>query len=770
MPAPPSPHPTDEALESFGLGKLDEPSARVVGEHLEECPACRTRAAGATSDAFLARLRAIHRPSAGLIAGGSPDRAAAGPPREQDPSPPSSALTLPPGLASHDDYQILRELGRGGMGVVYLAHNSMMGRDEALKVIGRQILERPGVLERFQREIRAVGQLRHPNIVAAYSAFRIEGGLVFAMEYVDGLDLSRLVKSKGPLPVAHAAYFAQQAALGLQHAHERGMVHRDIKPENLMLTADGKSRTIKILDFGLARANRGRKVDGGLTVEGQAMGTPDFMAPEQILSALDVDIRADIYSLGATLYYLLTGRPPFPSNSPYDIYQAHISRDLEPLNQVRPELPSELAYLVDKLMAKEPSKRFQTPGEVAQALVPFFKKGASGSKTESSAAGPSAPRPTTARTRATKPETAAAHLQPEGLREGLIDAGEVDRGEGLLGPIIRTAPPRRAGTSRRLLPASATGLAVVALLVALGFALRPGPKVKVAEGVRRDPPARTTSAAPPIEPTPEPVVAEQASSAPAPPVVAAVEPAPPAIPKPVRLEKTPRPPFIKLSTQEELVAALEMRVPMRFPRGTSLGDFVKYIRKATKGPNYAGIPIFVDPFGLQEAEKSLASVITIEVQGRPLKQTLRLALRDLGLDYRTSEGLLNISNAGGDPNAGLADRIEVKSDRTTDSKRVLVALAQPIPMRYPEKATLGEVVDAIRDALKDANGSPIPIHVEPDGLHEAEKTLDSAVCIDLEGLPLRVTLHWLLHQIGMNYYVKDGVLTITDWGSIPREL
>ena len=166
----------------------------------------------------------------------------------------------------------------------------------------------------------------------------------------------------------------------------------------------------------------------------------------------------------------------------------------------------------------------------------------------------------------------------------------------------------------------------------------------------------------------------------------------------------------------------------------------------------------------------MSSVITIEVQDRPLKQTLRLALRGLGLDYRTGEGLLVISNAGGEPDDGAAARMEVKADRTGASKGVLVALGQPIPMRYPEKTRLGDVVDAIRAALKDASGAPVPIHVDPDGLHEAEKTLDSEVSIDVEGIPLRVTLHWLLHQIGMNYYVKDGVLTITDWGSIPREL
>ena len=142
-----------------------------------------------------------------------------------------------------------------------------------------------------------------------------------------------------------------------------------------MLSREGDKATVKVLDFGLAKATREEKVDGGLTTEGQALGTPDYIAPEQILDAPSADIRADIYSLGGTLYYLLTGRPPFQAKSLYDLYQAHISRDADPLNLVRPEVPVELAALVAKMMAKEPSRRFQTPGEVAQALTPFFKKG-----------------------------------------------------------------------------------------------------------------------------------------------------------------------------------------------------------------------------------------------------------------------------------------------------------------------------------------------------------------------------------------------------------
>ncbi len=368
-----SPHPTDQALGAYGLGKLDDASAEAVNRHLEKCPDCRARVSEMSSDSFLDRAReaAAYRSAIGQSqTGGVKNNESA------IASPPPRADTLPPGLADHPDYEIKKELGRGGMGVVYLAHNRLMGRDEVLKVMGREIIEKPGVLDRFLREIRAVAKLRHPNIVTAYSAIRVGESIVFAMEFVDGLDLSRMVKVKGPLPVAHACLFIQQAALGLQHAHDAGLVHRDIKPGNLMLARKAEKATVKVLDFGLAKATREEKVDGGLTSVGQALGTPDFIAPEQILDAQSADIRADIYSLGGTLYYLLTGRPPFKATSLYDMYQAHISRDADPLNFVRSEVPSELAALVAKMMAKEPSRRFQTPEEVAQALLPFFKPAA----------------------------------------------------------------------------------------------------------------------------------------------------------------------------------------------------------------------------------------------------------------------------------------------------------------------------------------------------------------------------------------------------------
>jgi serine/threonine protein kinase len=365
-------HPSHEALRSFGLGRLDQVSAAAVEKHLEQCLACQARVAGISADSLLRQVRAAV--GAGISTFGRSIRRDEQSNARQNDSPEPATPALPACLADHADYEIKRELGSGGMGVVYLAHNKLMARDEVLKVIGLHIVGRPGVLDRFLREIRAVAMLRHPNIVTAYSAARLGESIVFAMEYVDGLDLARFVKARGPLPIVHACYFTYQAALGLQHAHEKGMVHRDIKPHNLMLTHDGDRRIVKILDFGLAKATREQKFDGSLTSEGQLLGTPDYIAPEQIVDASSADIRADIYSLGATLYHLLTGHVPFHANSLYDIYQAHISQNAQPLNIARPEVPVELAALVAKMMAKEPARRFQTPGEVAEGLTPFFKK------------------------------------------------------------------------------------------------------------------------------------------------------------------------------------------------------------------------------------------------------------------------------------------------------------------------------------------------------------------------------------------------------------
>jgi serine/threonine protein kinase len=290
------------------------------------------------------------------------------------PSATQPVAGLPPELAANPQYEIMRELGRGGMGVVYLARNKLLGRLEVLKVVNKALLERPGVAERFLREIQSAARLNHPNVVTAHNAMQLGESLAFAMEYVDGEDLYKLLKARGPLRVANACHYVREAALGLQHAFEKKMVHRDIKPQNLILARDGKKHMVKVLDFGLAKVKRENENDSALTGTGMMLGTPDYMAPEQTMDAARADIRADIYSLGCTLYHLLTGKPPFKADSLYQIMYAHQNKQAEPVGTSRPDVPAELANVVAKMMAKDPAQRYQTPADVAKALVPFIKQ------------------------------------------------------------------------------------------------------------------------------------------------------------------------------------------------------------------------------------------------------------------------------------------------------------------------------------------------------------------------------------------------------------
>ncbi len=270
-------------------------------------------------------------------------------------------------------YEIRGELGRGGMGVVYLANKLLMKRLVVLKVVNKALLDaNPEMLDRFVREIEVAARLDHENVVKAYHAFWAGELLVFEMEYVEGEDLAKLVKRQGPLPVAHACHYVCQAAMGLQAAHLLGMVHRDIKPHNLILTRRGKRPVVKILDFGLAKAVRSEETATDLTGLGM-LGTPAFMAPEQAVDAARADIRADIYGLGCTLYYLLTGNPPFSGNSHFAVLKAHESEAAPSLTKLRPEAPAELEAIATKMLAKDPAKRYQQPIDVGRALAPIIK-------------------------------------------------------------------------------------------------------------------------------------------------------------------------------------------------------------------------------------------------------------------------------------------------------------------------------------------------------------------------------------------------------------
>lgn len=270
-------------------------------------------------------------------------------------------------------YVLLEKLAEGGMGSVYKARNWKLGQVVALKVIRKDHADREATIRRFGREIRHSAQFDHPHIVKTLDADDVDGSLLLVMEYVEGSDLGKVVRERGPLPFNVAAEFIRQAAIGLQHAHEHGMVHRDIKPGNLILTtrADAPS-TVKLLDLGLARVVQGAGADSSLlTVEGFVMGSLDFMAPEQARDSHNVDIRADLYALGCTLYYLLTGQTPFPGGSAYDKMYRHQFEPPPPLENVRRDIPPALSAIVYRLLAKKREDRFQTPAELVEALTAF---------------------------------------------------------------------------------------------------------------------------------------------------------------------------------------------------------------------------------------------------------------------------------------------------------------------------------------------------------------------------------------------------------------
>jgi eukaryotic-like serine/threonine-protein kinase len=268
-------------------------------------------------------------------------------------------------------YRLLRLLGAGGMSSVYLGEHATLHSKAAVKVLPVKRVEQTSYLARFEREARQSARLNHANIVRTFD-LDMAGGIHFiAMEYVDGIDLHAKVKRDGPLPVREAADYIRQAAIGLQHAHEEGLVHRDIKPANLMLDTRG---TVKILDLGLALANNDE--DGSLTREHdeKVLGTADYLAPEQATDSHTADRRSDIYSLGCTLYYLLVGKPPFATGKLAERLQAHLQKPPPNLLDQRPDVPVAIADLYFRMLQKHPDGRPQTAQEVADALGAWLQK------------------------------------------------------------------------------------------------------------------------------------------------------------------------------------------------------------------------------------------------------------------------------------------------------------------------------------------------------------------------------------------------------------
>jgi serine/threonine protein kinase len=368
MPDVRTPCPSAQQLSDFGLGKLSPGDVSVIHEHLTNCPQCRQKVAEQPPDSFVGQLRAAAPQGSNTVL---PRRSLVA----------TTLDDVPPELAASSKFEVLGTIGEGGMGAVYKAKHRFLGELVAIKVMNAVSLSNPEARGRFLREMQAAGQLKHKNIVRALDAEEIGNLLVLVMEYVEGITLDRLVAQKGTLPVGYSCHCIVMAALGLQYAHEKSMVHRDVKPGNLILAT--KERDLKLLDFGLARGTRGQKAKDNHTQVGVPMGTPAYMAPEQVTDASGVDIRADIYSLGCTLYYLLAGQSPFQRDSAMTTMMAQVSDEPRPLPEVRSDVCADLWAVMAKMLAKKPEDRYQTPKEVEQALRPFLAAGAKAGQGES---------------------------------------------------------------------------------------------------------------------------------------------------------------------------------------------------------------------------------------------------------------------------------------------------------------------------------------------------------------------------------------------------
>ena len=267
-----------------------------------------------------------------------------------------------------DRYEVREQLGAGGMGEVYLARDRQLDRDVAIKVLPARMVPDPDAIARFEREAKAMARLSHPNIVQAFDAGSDGGKHFLVMEHVDAANLSQRLRESGKIEPPLAADFAYQTALGLDHAHGKGLIHRDLKPSNLLVTKDG---TVKVLDMGLAKFAQDQIDDESITVAGAGLGTPDYMAPEQFGDAKNADVRSDIYSLGCTLFHTLAGRVPFPGSSLSEKQRAHQNDEPDPVEHLAPNVPVGLAQAVVRMLAKRPVDRFQSARECAEALTPY---------------------------------------------------------------------------------------------------------------------------------------------------------------------------------------------------------------------------------------------------------------------------------------------------------------------------------------------------------------------------------------------------------------
>ncbi len=273
-------------------------------------------------------------------------------------------LERPSGVPRHlPGYDLIELIGRGSMGVVFKARQLSMDRIVAVKILRRELASNREFIQRFHREAKIAAKLSHNNIVQAIDSGEYKGYHYFVMEYVDGTNIRQELEKGKVYTEQEALEIIVQVADALNHAHQRGLVHRDIKPENIMLT---RERVPKLADLGLARLSQGDPM--AKAEKGVAIGTPYYIAPEQIRGQEDIDIRADIYSLGATLYHMVTGRVPFPGNDPVEVMKKHLHEPLTPPDHINQRLSSGLGEVVEKAMAKRREERYQTPEELLTDL------------------------------------------------------------------------------------------------------------------------------------------------------------------------------------------------------------------------------------------------------------------------------------------------------------------------------------------------------------------------------------------------------------------
>ena len=374
---------TNDVIHQFLNGELDDAQDQLVADHLDQCRPCQRLMMSFLSvdDLCLPWLKASDRDTielGGKVAdtvtinrlkmmqqtGDGSDRDAG---RSNRKAKHSGNATVPNTI---DKYEIVTVIGQGGMGTVYLGIDHDLGRECAIKVLKESRSDDARAIGRSQREMHAVGRLSHKNIVSVLNAGRLSDGRTFlAMEFLRGSDLQTWVQANGPLPPEEACRIVIDAARGLRHAHEQGLIHRDVKPSNLFFTEAGE---IKVLDFGLVQlAGESLDQDHPLTETGLVLGTVDFMSPEQAVDSRSVDPRSDIYSLGCTLAWLLSGKQVFSGNSVTRILFAHRDDPAPQLETLRPAVPTGLNGVFQKMVAKRPEDRFQSMADVIKALIPF---------------------------------------------------------------------------------------------------------------------------------------------------------------------------------------------------------------------------------------------------------------------------------------------------------------------------------------------------------------------------------------------------------------